>query len=243
MNYTCVVPYANLTSLHPIIPAISSSSLLNGRLRQLTPPETHDLCQKTAQYWHLNTEHRANQDMLSQTWITHSFFTNPSHAGGIVYKKWFVMDVSGCSRNPVGGGSLYTSRCGVWKPAEAASCFVFRCVILVSDQTIIRNSAGTGPPPICCPVTEAFFLNSPSNPAPPPPPRDCLLHSLHRPWFFAGGATWHINCQCIVKMTVSHERRLASCVFFFVCVFFCRCSAETGGRHAPPAWLPYHTPN
>lgn len=109
--------------------------------------------------------------MLSQTWITHSFFTNPSHAGGIVYKKWFVMDVSGCSRNPVGGGSLYTSRCGVWKPAEAASCFVFRCVILVSDQTIIRNSAGTGPPPICCPVTEAFFLNSPSNPAPPPPPR------------------------------------------------------------------------
>lgn len=171
MNYTCVVPYANLTSLHPIIPAISSSSLLNGRLRRLTPPETHDLCQKTAQYWHLNTEHRADQDMLSQTWITHSFFTNPSHAGGIVYKKWFVMDVSGCSRNPVGGGSLYTSRCGVWKPAEAASCFVFRCVILVSDQTIIRNSAGTGPPPICCPVTEAFFLNSPSNPAPPPPPR------------------------------------------------------------------------
>lgn len=76
-SYTCVVPYANLTSLHPIIPAISSSSLLNSRLRRLTPPETHDLCQKTAQYWHLNTEHRADQDMLSQTWITHSFFYKP----------------------------------------------------------------------------------------------------------------------------------------------------------------------
>lgn len=139
------------------------------------------------------------------------------------------MDVSGCSRNPVGGGSLYTSRCGVWKPAEAASCFVFRCVILVSDQTIIRNSAGTGPPPFCCPVTEAFFLNSPSNPAPPPPPRDCLLHSLHRLWFFAGGATWHINCQCIVKMTVSHERRLASCVGFFVCFFAAALLRQAGG--------------
>ena len=121
------------------------------------------------------------------------FFTNLSHAGEeLLWKKMICHGRSGCSRNPVGDGSLYTSRCGVWKPAEAASCFFFSLCDLVSDQTIIRNSAGTGPPPICCPVTEAFFLNSPSNPAPPPTPPPtpwaCLLHSLHRLWFFAEGS-------------------------------------------------------